>query len=289
MQFRQLKLVHLVILLCLSVFAFSTHSIASQNDGLLKIYFFDIGQGDSIFIESPTGQQVLVDGGPDNKVLQKLGEVMPFYDKSIDAVIVSHPHSDHIAGLIGVLGRYDVKNIIEAKESYNSPEFRAWETAVAKEGSRETEAIAGKVIELGDGVTLTILHPFGSVADIDTKTPHDDVVVTMLQFGSLKVLLTGDMESEVERHLILEGYDIDADVLKVGHHGSKTSSSEELLAAVTPQVAVIQVGAKNKYGHPAPEVLERFDQYGIKYYRNDLNGDVKLTSDGVNYLISAEK
>ena len=108
---KQLKLIHLVIILCLSVFAFSTHSIASQKDGLLKVHFFDIGQGDSVFIESPSGYQVLIDGGPDNKILSKLGEVMPFYDKDIDVLVASHPHADHIVGLIDVLARYDVKNI----------------------------------------------------------------------------------------------------------------------------------------------------------------------------------
>src|SRR3989344_4050618 len=133
MQFKQLKLIHLVILLILSVFAFSTHSIASQKDGLLKVYFFDIGQGDSIFIETPSGFQLLIDGGPGNKVLSKLGEVMPFYDKDIDVVIASHPHAVHIVGLMDVLERYNIKNIVEAKESYNSSEFKAWQDAVAGE------------------------------------------------------------------------------------------------------------------------------------------------------------
>jgi len=286
---KQLKLIHLVIILCLSVFAFSTHSIASQKDGLLKVHFFDIGQGDSVFIESPSGYQVLIDGGPDNKILSKLGEVMPFYDKDIDVLVASHPHADHIVGLIDVLARYDVKNIVEAKESYNSAEYQAWEDVIAEEDTKEIEAISGKIIDIGDGVTLTILYPFESVAGIETKTPHDDGVVVMLRYGEFEVILTGDMETKVERRLIMEGYDLDADVLKVGHHGSKTSSSEEFLSAVSPEVAVIQVGVKNRYGHPSPEVLERFENYDIKYYRNDLNGDIKLISDGKNYLISTEK
>lgn len=285
MQNRKLSLVHLVILLCLSVFAFSTNSTAFQKDGLLKIYFFDIGQGDSIFVESPSGYQILIDGGPDNKVLSKLGEVVPFYDKDIDVVVASHPHADHIVGLMDVLERYEVKNIIEAKESYNSSEFGAWQEAVKNEGANNIEAIAGKVIELGDGVTLTILHPFESVTGTETNKLHDDVVVAMLKYGELEVILTGDMEVKVERRLILEGYDLDSDVLKVGHHGSKTSTTEEFLSAVNPEVAVIQVGADNRYGHPTPEVLERLENYDIKVYRNDLDGDIKLVSDGFSYQI----
>lgn len=285
MKFRRLNLIHLVILLCLAVFAFSTHSIASQKDGLLKIHFFDIGQGDSILVETPSGRQILVDGGPDNKVLSKLGETMPFYDKDIDVVIVSHPHADHIVGLIDVLNRYNVKNIIEAKESYNSPEFRAWEGAVKNENANNIEAIAGKVIDLGDGVTLTILHPFESVIGDNPKNPHDDVVVAMLKYKDLEVMLTGDMEQRVERRLMLAGEELDSDVLKVGHHGSKTSTSEEFLSAVSPEVAVIQVGAKNRYGHPSPEVLNRLENSDIKYYRNDIDGDIRLVSDGNNFQI----
>lgn len=286
---KQLKLIHLVTLLCLSVFAFSTNSIASQKDGLLKIYFFDIGQGDGIFIESPSGKQVLIDGGPDNKILSKLGEVMPFYDRDIDMIIASHPHADHIVGLMDVLSRYNVKNIIEAKESYNSSEFRSWVDAVKNENANNIEAITGKIIDLGDGVTLTILHPFELVIGDNPKNPHDDDVVVMLKYGELEVMLTGDMETKVERRLIVAKEDLDADVLKAGHHGSKTSSSEEFLSAVSPEIAIIQVGAKNRYGHPSPEVLERFENYGIKYYRNDINGDIKLTSDGRSYLILSQK
>ncbi len=282
---RKLSLIHLVIILCLFVFAFSTYSIASQKDGLLKVYFLNIGQGDAIFIETPSGFQLLIDGGPGNKILSKLGEVMPFYDKNIDVVVASHPHADHVVGLRDVLNRYDVKNIVEAKESYNSSEFKAWLEVVKNENANNIEAVAGKVIDLGDGATLTILHPFESVADDNPKNPHDDVVVAMLKYGELEIMLTGDMEAKVERRLILEGFDLDSDVLKVGHHGSKTSTSEEFLSAVSPEIAVIQVGAKNRYGHPAPEVLNRLGNFGIKYYRNDVDGDIKLVSDGVDYHI----
>src|SRR3989344_3123251 len=280
MQSRQLKLIHLVVLLCLAVFAYSTNSIASQKDGLLRIYFFDVGQGDGLLIISPSGQQILIDGGPGNKILSKLGEVMPFYDKDIDLIVATHPHADHIVGLIDVLNRYEVKNIMEAKETYNSSEFKGWQDAVNNEHANNIEAIAGKVIDLNDGVTLTVLHPFNSVVGDNPKNPHDDGVVIILKYDELEVMLTGDMEAKVERRLILAGEDLDSDVLKVGHHGSKTSSSEEFLSAVSPEVAIIQVGAKNRYGHPSPEVLSRLEDFGIEYYRNDINGDILLKSDG---------
>ena len=281
---KKLGLIHLIIILCLFVFAFSTHSTAQEKDGLLKIHFFDIGQGDSIFIEAPNGNQVLVDGGPDNTVLEKLGQVMPFYDKEIDLVMVSHPHADHLTGLIEVLNRYEVRNTIEAKEEYESPQFKLWRNAISSEGANNIEALSGTVIDLGSGLFLKIIHPVQSVAGTRTTKPHDDVVVAMLEYGETRVLLTGDMEKKVEDKLVFAGVDLDSDVLKVGHHGSKTSTADKFLNAVTPEVAVIQVG-KNKYGHPAAEVLKRLENSDIRYYRNDLDGDIKIISDGNNYEI----
>lgn len=285
----KLKLIHLTILLCLFVFAFSTYSIASQKNGLLKIYFLDVGQGDAIFIETPNSNQILIDGGPDNKVLQELAKVMPFYDREIDMVVASHPHADHIAGLIEVLKRYDVKNILEAEEDYNSPVVPAWKEAVRSEGANEIEAISGKIIDLGNGATITIIHPLISVTGTLLKNPHDAIVVAILKYGTFEIMLTGDMEAKVERRLMLEGHDLKSDILKVGHHGSKTSTTSAFLSAVVPEVALIQVGAKNRYGHPSPEVLSRLENFGIKYYRNDLDGTVKVVSDGVNYLVVKQK
>lgn len=282
---RRLSLIHLVILLCFSVFAFSTHSIASSKDGLLKIYFFDIGQGDSIFIETPSGHQVLIDGGPDNRVLQKLGEAMPFYDRDIDLVVLSHPHADHLAGLVEVLNRYDVKNILEAKEDYKSPDFKAWRETANFEGARIIEAIAGLEVDLGNDLKMKVIYPFESLKGTTVKNPNDSSVVIILQYKDLKVLFPGDIELRGERKMLFKGINIGADVLKVAHHGSKTSSMEEFLSAVSPEVAVIQVGAKNRYGHPTPEVLERLENYGIRYYRNDIDGDIKLVSDGERYQI----
>src|SRR3989344_4807443 len=275
---KQLKLIHLVILLCLSVFAFSTHSIASQKDGLLKVYFLDVGQGDSIFVETPNGNQILIDGGPDNKVIQKLAKVMPFYDHDIDVVIASHPHADHIAGLISVLERYEVKNILQARENYNSPVVPAWQDAVKKEKANELEAIAGQTIELGNGVVLKIIYPKKSLEGQTVKNPNNSSVVMMLDYKETEIILSGDIEEKVEKELLNDN--IDADILKVGHHGSKTSTTAGFLEKVSPQVAFIEVGAKNTYGHPSAEVLSRLEKSGIKYYRTDLDGHMEIISDG---------
>lgn len=283
MQLRRLKLVHLVILLCLSIFAFSINSTASQKDGLLKVYFLDVGQGDAIFVETPNGNQVLIDGGPDNKVLQELAGVMPFYDKDIDLVVLTHPHADHVAGLIGVLERYDIKNILQAKENYNSPVVPVWLDAVKNEKAKEIEAVAGRVIDLGNDVLLKIIYPKISLENQTVKNPNNSSVVMMLDYKDVEILLVGDIEAKAEKELLND--DIGADVLKVGHHGSKTSTITEFLSAVSPGVAFIQVGAKNRYGHPSPEVISRLENFGVKYYRTDLDGHVKVVSDGQNFKI----
>ena len=280
---KQLKLGHLVALLCLFVFAFSAHSIASNKDGLLRVYFLDVGQGDSVFVETPNGNQVLIDGGPDNKVLQELAKVMPFYDREIDMIVLSHPHADHATGLISVLERYDVKNIVQAKEDYFSPVVTAWQEVVKNEKANETEAIAGKIIELGSGVVLKIIYPKESLAEQTVKNPNNSSVVMMLDYKDTEILLVGDIEAKIEKELLND--DIEADVLKVGHHGSKTSTTASFLEKVSPQVAFIEVGSKNKFGHPAFEVIQRLEKNEIKYYRTDLDGHTEMVSDGQSFKI----
>jgi len=286
MQSRKLSLIHLVLLLCLSVFAFSTHSAASQKDGLLKIYFFNVGQGDSIFIETPSGHQILIDGGPGGKVLSKLGGVMPFYDKNINLVVMTHPDADHASGLVEVLEKYEVENVVFSDIESEKALYLAWKELVEKEGANIIDPILGKIIDLGDGVILHIIYPSESLTGQRFDKTNNNSIVAMLDYKDLEVLLTGDIEVKGERAILIEGVDVDADILKIAHHGSKTSSMEEFLSAVSPEVAVIQVGAENRYSHPTEEVLKRLDDFGIKYYRNDLDGDIKITSDGNSFIIN---
>lgn len=282
---KRLSLIHLVILVCLLVFAFSTHSTASQKDGLLKVYFLDVGQGDAIFIEAPNGNQVLIDGGPGNAVLSRLGEVMPFYDKDIDVIVMTHPDADHASGLVEVLERYEVENIVFSDIESEKALYLAWKEKVSKEEANIIDPTFGKVIDLGNGVILKIIYPFDSFIGQRFDKTNNNSVVAMLKYKDFEVLLTGDIEIKGERALLLEGVNVKADVLKVAHHGSKTSTMEEFVSAVSPEVAVIQVGDDNRYGHPTSEVLERLEKYDIRVYRNDLEGDIKIISDGKNYQV----
>ena len=285
MLFKRFTIIHLVVFLCLSVLAWTTYSAAFLKDGLLKVYFLDVGQGDAMFIEAPNGNQVLIDGGPDGKVLSELGKIMPFYDHDINLIALSHPQEDHAAGLIEVLKKYDVKNILWAEGEYNSPIFGTWREAVKDENAEEIDAVAGKTIDLGNGVILMVLFPTNSTSGSFVKNPNDNSVVIMLEYKENGFLFTGDAEAAIERKLVGMGTDLKEDVLKVGHHGSNTSTTEGFLSKIKPQVAVIEVGAKNRYGHPRKEVLSRLDMNNTKYYRTDNDGTIKIISDGQNFQI----
>jgi len=278
------------ILLVSAALSFIAVGTSAQSDGLLKVYFLNVGQGDSEFIQAPNGNQVLIDGGPDNKVLEELGKVMPFYDRTIDLVILSHPHADHVDGLIEVLKNYKVSKIIENGINFQSPDYEEWNKV--KNAAEVIPAQAGEIVDLGDGITLNILYPYniGSGDTVITgamsSKVHDYMVVSKLNYGTESVMFTGDMETKVEDELVNKGVELNAQFLKVGHHGSKTSTSEEFLDVVKPEVAFIEVGKNNIYKFPNSTVLARLENHGIKYYRTDINGTVELSLDGQNYRIN---
>ncbi|MBI2063465.1 MAG: MBL fold metallo-hydrolase [Candidatus Yanofskybacteria bacterium] len=254
------------------------------SDGLLHVYFLNVGQGDAELIDF-NGKQILIDGGPDSKILQELGRVMPFYDHSIDLVVLTHPHADHVTGLVEVLKRYEVEQIVENYTPYNTAEYAEWNKA--KSSVATIQAQAGQTIDLGDGAALTVLYPADPKSDDEEflKNPHDGMVVLRLDYGDDGVLFMGDAEAKTEYKLLDGSASLSAQFLKIGHHGSKTSTMDNFLKAVNPVLAFIGVGAKNRYGHPHPTVLERLENYGIKYYRTDIDGAVELILDGQNYKI----
>lgn len=259
---------------------------AEAHRGLLLIHFFDIGQGDAIFVEAPNGNQILVDGGPDNTVLAKLGETMPFWDRSIDVLVLSHPHADHLDGLVEVVKRYDIGMVLESGANHTIPEYAEWHALLREKNVSVVIAKAGQHIDAGGGVALDVLSPFENFEGASPKNVHDATVVSRLVYASTSVLLMGDAEEKLEYRLLYSGALIDSDVLKVGHHGSKTSTSEEFLAAVSPDIAVIQVGRKNRYGHPYQGVIDRLMAFGVRIFRNDLDGDILLQSDGVSFIVN---
>jgi len=253
----------------------------------LKVTFFNVGQGDSIFIETNDGYQILIDGGPDSTVLEKLAEEMPFYDRTLDLIILTHPEHDHMAGLIEVLKRYKVKNILWTGVIRDTTEYKEWQRLIKEEEADIFIAKYGLKIKLMDNY-IDILYPFESLETQEIENSNDTSIIARLVFDTNSFLFTGDAGIDVENKLIEGNIYLGSDVLKIGHHGSKYSTGEVFLEAVNPELAVIQVG-KNSYGHPTEEVLARLEKFAIKVLRNDLDGDIKIVSDGRNLKVSKSK
>ena len=261
---------------------------ASLPDGKLHVVFFDVGQGDAIFIQSPTGRQVLVDGGPDPAtLLARLGEQMPFWDRSLDLVILTHPDADHLTGLVPVLERYRVGQVFDTGQPAGTPTHDHWQQLLSEKQIPVLDSRAGTQVALGGGVTLTVLHPGPTLVAGSGADSNNNSIVTRLVMGQVSVLLPGDIEAEVERELVRSGQPLASTVLKAPHHGAGTSSTPAFLEAAGPQLTVISVGQDNCFGHPAPEVLARLA--GFTVLRTDERGNVEVTTDGQRLWVKTQR
>jgi len=267
------------LLIFLNILAWLAVYEISQPQSL-AVNFFDVGQGDAIFIEDQKLHQVLIDGGPDSTVLEKLGKEIPSWDNTLDLIILTHPEKDHLAGLIEVLKRYKVENILWTGVVRDTAEYKEWKKLIEEEGAKIFIAKAGqKIYSSAKNFGAEILYPFESLEGKTLEDSNNTSIVIRLVFGENSFLLTGDAYKSVERELIEKGIDVDSDILKVAHHGSKTSSAAEFIEKVSPETAIISVGKDNTYGHPHQEVLDTLTKYGIKILRTDEQGDIKILSD----------
>lgn len=246
----------------------------------LEVDFFDVGQGDAIFIETPSRHQILIDGGPGDVVLEKLGREMGFFDREIDLVVATHGDADHLAGLIEVLRRYEVGELVFNGYDKQSGLYREFLEAARERGVEPIAVDSGEVKHLPDGVEMLFLWPDKNLSESFVKKHNNTGVVARLNYGETSFLLTSDIEGKVEKILTDKNLNLETDVLKIAHHGSKTSTTEEFLRAVMPQAVVISVGGDNSYGHPHPNVLERLSDFALPILRTDLNGDIEARSDG---------
>src|SRR3989338_1456105 len=263
-----------------ALFIWSAVFRVEAHRGRTFLHVFDVGQGDAIFIAAPNGTQVLIDGGPDAAVLRGLGGAMPFWDRSLDLVILTHPHADHLDGLIEVLRRYRVGMVLESGVNHSIPEYDLWHAELRERGVPVIVAERGEAVRLAEDLTLTVLAPAHSFAGPSPRNIHDAAIVLMLRHASSTALLMADAEAPLERELLAAGGNIAAELVKIGHHGSRTSTLEGFLVAVKPRVAVISAGRRNRYGHPVQEALERLAAVGTPTYRTDRDGTVTFVSEG---------
>jgi len=255
-----------------------------ENTGKVKITFLDIGQGDATFIEFSDGEQMLVDCSEDGRILEALGRVMPYYDRNIDYLMITHPDSDHYGGCQEVLERFEIKNII-----YNGlykeydPQWQSFWWAKKNEEAKYYEIDEEDVWTIAS-TTLHFLYPDHSIADNpgipdyegETNT-NDTSIVFRLEYGENSLLMTGDAEGHVEEYLIATYADqLDVDILKLGHHGSDSSSIQEFIDITSPKHAVASCGLENKFGHPSRRVLKRLERASSTVWRTDLQGDIVL-------------
>ena len=256
--------------------------LGAQSDKL-TIAFLDVGQGDAIYIEAPNGNQVLIDGGANKKVLRELSKVMPFYDRSIDAIIATHPDKDHIGGLPDVLARYKVDIVLDSGKEGESATYKELYRLVKEVGIENIQARRGMVIVLDDDAHLNILFPDRDVSGVESNTAS---VIAQLVYGETEFMLTGDSPKTIEEYLVmLDGENLESDVLKAGHHGSKTSSAESFLGNVAPKYSIISAGKDNKYGHPHEEVIDALNQFGSVILSTQDDGMIVFESDGENVFI----
>jgi competence protein ComEC len=277
----RMRLMSLLVLACVTAsiwllpYAQTTSAVTSPY---LQVHFLDVGQGDAIFIQTPSGAQALIDGGRDASVLRELSTVMGFFDKDIDVVVGTHPDSDHIGGLIDVLKRYKVGTILKTENKGDTSTAELYAKLSAQEGAEVFNVRRGQTFRLDASTTLSILFPDSDPTEMESNTSS---IVLQLKYGSSTFLFTGDSPKNIEEYLVLvEGEYLQSDVLKVGHHGSRTSTSELFLDEVQPQFAIISAGKDNSYGHPHVEVTDLLFNKRVQTFSTAEEGTITFVSDG---------
>ncbi len=254
----------------------------------LTFAMLDIGQGDGLYIESPTGTKIMFDAGPPNKVLGPLSRVMSPFSRRIDALVITNPDADHISGFLDILKNYKVGEVFEPGTFNDSKTYQNLEAEIKRQNIPDFLLRKGMRLNLGGGSVIDILFPD---QDVSTWTSNDGSVVAKLIYGKTSVMLTGDATALTEGIILKDNPTsaLTSTILKVGHHGSRTSSSPAFVQTVAPTYAMISDGKDNKYGHPHQETLDTLAQNGVRVFRTDLLGTIIMKSDGQNATFSFQK
>lgn len=268
---------HFLIVLTIATFFILYAWLSQPKIGVLTVAFLDVGQGDAIFIETPDRVQMLIDGGANSKVLSALNEVMPFYDRSIDIILATHPDQDHIGGLSEVLEKFNVKFVFESEAKSSSAAYVAFEKAIQSD-TKKILTKRGDRIPLGKDIYIDVLFPDRDATNFESNTAS---IIAKLVYGNTSFLLTGDSPDSIEEYIsALDNKSLDVDILKLGHHGSRTSTTETFLQFSSPDYAIISAGKDNKYGHPHKEVTDMLEKFEIKSLATSELGTIIFKSDG---------
>jgi competence protein ComEC len=275
----------LIVLLFIVSAWFIYHIFSNSNNRYLKVIFLDVGQGDAIYVEAPNGKQMLIDGGPDTKVLPQLAKVMPFGDRSIDILVATHPDSDHIGGLPSVIDDYKIGGVLENGATTDTQIYQNLENKITSKNIKKIIARTGMkiILDKEKNIYFEILFPDRDVSNMDS---NDGSIVGKLVYGNESFMLTGDATKYTENLIEWnEGHQIlKSNVLKLGHHGSRTSSSVLWLEDVHPDVAIISAGKNNRYGHPHKETLDELSSLRIPFLATYIKGNIIFKTDGVNLI-----
>lgn len=245
----------------------------ASGEGVLEVHFIDVGQADCALLVSD-GHYMVIDGGNNDDADTIVSYLQAQGVEMIDAVVGTHPHEDHIGSLDVIINSFDVEAVYMPKIMHTSKTFEDVLDAIAKKGLQIKSSSPGDTFSF-NGLTVEVLGPQQEYSDFNNNS-----IVLQVTAGETKFLFTGDAEEAAERDILQAGYDLQSDVLKVGHHGSSTSTSEDFLQAVSPKYAVISVGMGNSYGHPEKETLEKLENIGAEIYRTDLQGTIVCSTDG---------
>lgn len=260
----------------------------SLSENQLHVFFLDVGQGDAIFIRTPSHQNILIDGGPSPiDISYQLGTLLPYWDRRIDLMILTHSHNDHIEGLIEILRRYQVKRILVPLIEINSAVSAELHKLVAQNEIEVVTAFAGLKIYLGEDILLYVMHPPADYLSNTSSDADNNGIVIKLSYHEISFLFTADIRIEAEQNMLARGCDLQSTVFKVAHHGSSTSSCSRFISSIDPQVAIISCGHENTFGHPHSEVLERLSSKNI--YRTDIHGTIELITDGTKLWVRTHK
>jgi competence protein ComEC len=240
----------------------------------IKLCFFDVGQGDMEMIQTPGNKRIIIDGGPNESAISKIDKVVPFYDRKIDAIILTHPHADHLVGLISLLKNYEVKSLYFTGVTHNTSEYLEF-LKLVKEKNIEVHVVkSGDYIELDNNIRLSFLFPMKDISDEKTDNLNDTSIVARLTWGEESALFMGDLESDGQDELLESGKYVNSDLIKIAHHGSNDSANQKFIDAVSPEIALISVGRDNKFGHPSQILLNLLNN--VKIYRTDQDGDMEF-------------